>query len=128
MVPNPDRKTLRKIAAEGELESYSSLFSDHEAEYLSYVYDKRSFFESALALRDRYAHASDTLDDPNDAEFQRDYLLLLYVLLCVLLKINDGLVVHRCPELDTEFEDWPFAGIDFKGLSESVQPFEHRNG
>lgn len=113
MVPNPDRDTLLKIVAEGELESYASLFSDHEAEYLSYVYDKRTFAESALALRDKYAHASDTLNDPNAAEFHRDYLLLLYVLLCALFKINDELVVHGRIELDVEFEDWPFAVSDF---------------
>jgi hypothetical protein len=112
VVPNPDREILRKIVAEGELELYSSLFSDHEAQYLSYVYDKRCFAESALALRDKYAHASDTLDDPNSAEFHRDYLLLLYVLLCALLKINDEFVVSRGVELNTEFEDWPWAGSD----------------
>lgn len=113
VVPNPDRDTLLKIIAEGELESYSSLFSDREAEYLSYVYDKRCFAESALALRDKYAHASDTLDDPNASEFQRDYLLLLYVLLCALFKINDELVVFGHLDLDTEFEDWPYVGGDF---------------
>ena len=113
VVPNPDRDTLLKIVAEGELESYASLFSDREAEYLSYVYDKRCFAESALALRDKYAHASDTLDDPNASEFQRDYLLLLYVLLCGLFKINDELVVFGHLDLDTEFEDWPFAVSGF---------------
>lgn len=113
VVPNPGRDTLLKIVAEGELESYSSLFSDCEAEYLSYVYDKRTFAESALALRDKYAHASDMLDNPNAAEFHRDYLLLLYVLLCTLFKINDELVVHGRIELDVEFEDWPFAVSGF---------------
>lgn len=111
VVSPPTRETLNHIVAEGEFEEYSALFSDREAEYLSYVYDKRCFSESAMALRDKYAHASDTSEDPNDKEAQGDYLLLLYVLLCVLLKINDELVVHKGIELNTEFEDWPLAGI-----------------
>lgn len=88
---------------------YSSLFSDHESEYLSYVFDQRSF-DSALALRNKYSHGSDPLDDSNGFECEQDYILLLHVLICVLLKINDELADHVGIELDVGFVDWPLAG------------------
>lgn len=59
-------------------------------------------FSNSQALRNKYDHASGAVNDPNDLSYIKNYCLLLNLLICVTLKINDELVWknHLWPELD----------------------------
>ena len=97
-------KVFEGLVNQREAEYYSSLFSNEEASYLNYVFNRRGFSNS-LGLRDKWSHGGGLDVDANGQETMADYHMLLLVMVCVLLKINEELVLHFGVDLDIEAVD-----------------------
>jgi hypothetical protein len=111
MAANPRfSDVFEELVKEGEAEYYSSLFSKEESDYLNYVFNRRGFSDS-LGLRDKWSHGGRLDVDANGQEPTSDYHMLLLVMICVLLKINEELVLHRNIDLDIEPIDCKFIEV-----------------
>ena len=86
-------RVFEGLVEDGEAEYYSCLFSTEESNYLNYVFNRRGFSNS-LGLRDKWSHGGGLNVDANGRETMVDYHMLLLVMICVLLKINEELVLH----------------------------------
>ena len=86
-------RVFEGLVEDGEAEYYSGLFSTEESNYLNYVFNRRGFSNS-LGLRDKWSHGGGPNVDANGRETMVDYHMLLLVMICVLLKINEELVLH----------------------------------
>lgn len=95
---------FRGMASSGEAEFYSALFTKEEADYLNYVFNRRAFSDS-LGLRDKWVHGGKLDVAENDPEPAHDYHMLLLVMVCVLLKINEELVMHSGVDLEPMLVD-----------------------
>lgn len=93
-----------QLVSDQEAEFYSALFSKEESDYLNYVFNGRGFSDS-LGLRNKWAHGGGLDTDANSMETVSDYLMLLMVMICVLLKINEELVMHCDVDLEIEAVD-----------------------
>ncbi len=114
-LPNEVCIEINRLVDEGCLQYSKSLFASREADYMNFMFNNRHFSNSQ-ALRNKYDHASGAIDDLNDPTYINDYYLLLNLLICITLKINDELAWknHLWPELD--LIDRPLAGNNWKTL------------
>lgn len=114
-LPSEVRIEINRLVDEGCLQYSKSLFAPHEADYMNFMFNNRNFSNSQ-ALRNKYDHASGAIGDPNDPTYINDYYLLLNLLICITLKINDELAWKNnlWPELD--LIDRPLAGNIWKAL------------
>lgn len=114
-LPNDICIEIDKLVGKDCLQYSKSLFAPHEADYMNYMYNNKRFSNSQ-ALRNKYDHASGAIDDPNNSSYINDYYLLLNLLICITLKINDELAWrnHIWPELD--LIDRPLVGDNWKSL------------
>lgn len=106
---------IDKLVDKDCLQYSNSLFAPHEADYMNFMYNNKRFSNSQ-ALRNKYDHASGAINDPNNSTYINDYYLLLNLLICITLKINDELAWknHILPELD--LIDRPLVGDNWKSL------------
>lgn len=93
------KKALDVMISQGTLRVESSLFSEPEGKYIDYHLNKRSFINS-LDLRNKYAHGSHLGLKGDDRVHELNYLQLLKIMICIVLKINDEL----CRRSDTKIE------------------------
>lgn len=98
------------LVEEGEAEYCSSLFSTEESSYLNYVFNRRRFSNS-LGLRDKWSHGGRLDVDANGREAMGDYHMLLLVMICALLKINEELVMHFDVDSDIEAVDCDYLKV-----------------
>lgn len=113
-----DMQVVDGLRKDGYLTYEASLFSKHEADYMSYIFDNRKY-SNAQGLRNVYDHASDIENDPHSNTHIENYMRLLIVLVDVTLKINDEFVLKYGNKGDIDFIDWPFdatEAIDLQGL------------
>ena len=85
-----DIKLIKELEQDGFIVIGSSLLSRPESDYLSYILNDERF-DNALALRNKYSHGSPVVDGSEE----RDYYLLLIVLILLTIKINDEFCMHK---------------------------------
>ena len=103
---NSAREIVTELASDGYLEYYSGLLSPDEASYMNYVFNN-SNHSNALALRNKYDHATFGKEGMNNSVQLEDYYRLLLLLAYLLLKINDELMtVYETGGIE-DFVDWP---------------------
>jgi hypothetical protein len=81
---------LDSMLDDGLLSAESTLFSRPEADYLDFHLNRRKFINS-LDLRNKYAHGSHSGSQGDENQVRNDYLQLLKIVICVVLKINNDL-------------------------------------
>lgn len=103
------------LVKEGALQYSESLFAPQEGDYMNFMFNNRCF-SNALALRNKYDHASGAVGDPNNSTYANEYYQLLNLLVCITLKINDELAWKsgEFPALD--LIDWPLTGDAWMSL------------
>ena len=74
----------------GMIKFSDKLFTVAEQEYFDYYLNNR--FSNGLWLRNKYVHATNSHDN---AEQERDYKILLKLMVLLILKIDDDLVIAR---------------------------------
>ena len=84
-------EAVRRLVDKDVLEYSDELFSPAEAAYLNYMYNDSSFSNS-WGLRNKYSHASMSIDDPNEKRIKGDYYCMLTLLIEITLKIYFELV------------------------------------
>ena len=83
---NDDKKEIIKnMIEENELIEQSSLFSKQEVNYINYILNK-SEFSNGCDLRNKYSHGTYPADKN---EQERDYFILLKIMVLIILKINE---------------------------------------
>ncbi|MEI6893832.1 MAG: hypothetical protein V5789_04190 [Colwellia sp.] len=82
------RQALDQMIEEGTMCVESSLFSEPEGKYIDYHLNKRQFINS-LDLRNKYVHGSHAGSD--EGEHELNYIQMLKIMVCIVLKINDEL-------------------------------------
>lgn len=114
-LPNEICTEIDRLVSEGCLQYSRSLFAPHEADYMNFMFNNKRFSNSQ-ALRNKYDHASGAIGDPNSPIYVNDYYLLLNLLICITLKINDELAWKNdiWPELD--LIDRPLVGDSWRSL------------
>ncbi len=88
------RKIIDKFISENLVTYESSLFSKSEQDYFSYYFNNKRF-TNALALRNKYGHGTIYGGSPNSANYFRDYLYSLRLLVLATIKINDDLCLFN---------------------------------
>lgn len=66
-----------------------SLFTKNEQDYLDYYLNK-SKFTNGHDIRNRYLHGTNTNDEN---QYEKDYYLILKLLVVIIIKINDDLII-----------------------------------
>jgi hypothetical protein len=84
------KSVLDRMLSEGTLKSESSLFSRPEQDFVDFHLNRHKYINS-LDLRNKYAHGSHAGTQGGEGEAQHDYLQLLKILVCVILKMNDDI-------------------------------------
>ncbi len=87
------KDTLDSMIGDGILKSESTLFSRPEMDYIDFHLNRHRFTNS-LDLRNKYAHGSHSGSQGGEDDSKHDYLQLLKILVCVVLKINDDLCAN----------------------------------
>lgn len=78
-------KELAFLYEKGFIRYGSSLLSEQEQRYFNYIFND-SEFDNGMDLRNKYAHGNQTRDEK---EMQRDYLIMLRMMVLIILKINE---------------------------------------
>lgn len=99
-----DRKVLDEMCRQGILMFRNTLLTQREADYFSYYYFNKDFTD-AQGLRNRYEH-SDHFEENDDNDHKKAYLRGIFLLVQLLLKIEDELVL-------SSDESWKGCGVDF---------------
>lgn len=99
-----DKKAVNILVAQGLLEFETTLLARPESAYMDYVFNN-SRFGNALALRNKYDHASGATQDPDAQGVEWDYITLLNLLIMLALKINEELCFHFDTGWASDFED-----------------------
>lgn len=100
------KETVEELVKQDYAKYCESLFTVDEANYFNYLFNNAKFSDS-LALRNKYDHASDIISDPNDESIEQDYCMLLGMMICIILKINDELMFATGLGGGIELVDWP---------------------
>ncbi|MGN7785806.1 hypothetical protein ACTJIJ_14865 [Niabella sp. 22666] len=85
------RKEIDVLLAKMIVKSESTLFSRQEATYFNYLLNKKEF-TNGMDLRNKYMHGVNGL---SEKDHQKDFYLLLRIVILILLKINDDLIISR---------------------------------
>ncbi len=64
------------------------LFSKNEQDLIDYILNNKKFLNS-LSIRNKYLHSSP--NNLNEESHKYNYMILLYLMICIVLKINDDL-------------------------------------
>ncbi len=84
------QQELDRLNQMGMIKFSDKLFTIAEQEYFDYYLNNR--FSNGLWLRNKYVHATNSHDN---AEQERDYKILLKLMVLLILKIDDDLVIAR---------------------------------
>lgn len=84
------KAVLDMMLVEGSIKAETSLFSKPEQDYIDFHLNRHKYI-NALDLRNKYVHGSYAGRQTNESEALHDYLQLLKILICIILKINDDL-------------------------------------
>lgn len=101
------KRLAAKLVEEGYLEYRSRLFTPDEANYFSYMFNNASF-SNAIALRNKYDHASSLYPDPDAQAIEEDYCRLLGLMIQLVLKLNAELSSKTGRGGVKDFVDWPW--------------------
>lgn len=101
------KRIVAELVEEGLISYSTAMFTPDEAAYLNYMFNDARF-SNALALRNKYDHASFSVSDPNSVEYQWDYYRLLLLLIGITLKLNDDLSFALGHGGAEDFVDWPW--------------------
>jgi hypothetical protein len=85
------RKEIDRMVAEQLLCFDSTLFTRAESSYFNYFLNKKEF-TNGLDLRNQYMHGT---NPGPDTKHERDYYILLRLIILVLLKMEDDLIVRE---------------------------------
>lgn len=85
------RKEILSMKSLNLIEYDNSFFTIEERRYLNYYLNKKEFTNS-LDLRNKYLHGTNS---KNEAEHERDYHILLKLLILVIHKINEDLKLEN---------------------------------
>tara|TARA_R110002124_G_scaffold287238_1_gene471818 strand:- start:224 stop:2110 length:1887 start_codon:yes stop_codon:yes gene_type:complete len=83
------RSEIEILVSKNYLKFESSLFTDAERKYINYHLNKKEFTNS-LDLRNKYSHGSNSTSED---EHEKDYGILLKMLVLVICKIIDDLIL-----------------------------------
>lgn len=83
------RNEIDRLLVEKLVISDSTLFSRQEASYFNYLLNKKEF-TNGLDLRNNYMHGVNGL---SEEAHEKDFYLLLRIVILILLKINDDLII-----------------------------------
>ncbi len=101
-----DREIVDGLVNESVLTYSSNLFTQDEADYLSFSLNN-SKFGNAWALRNKYDHASGSVFDDTEDQLVHDYYQMLLILIAITLKINEELCLQTGKGGIVEFVEWP---------------------
>jgi len=113
------RKMIDNLATAGHVNFYSSLFSENEADYMSFNFHNEKF-GNARAVRNDYSHGSPIAGDPNDPIHQANYEILLLLMVLAVLKINDDLCLGQSRYEQLELVDWPYRDVDVDSIPDKL--------
>lgn len=101
-----DKEIVDRLVNEGILSYSSNLFTQDEADYLSFSLNNNKF-GNAWALRNKYDHASGSAFDDTEDQMVQDYYQMLLILIAITLKINEELCLQTGKGAIEEFVEWP---------------------
>ncbi|MBO0477535.1 hypothetical protein DOK76_10650, partial [Vagococcus sp. DIV0080] len=87
-VPEDMKKIIESEIFKGNLKTESTLFSEQESDYISFVMDNKKF-SNGLFIRNKITHGS--FANKQECEYKNYYLELLLVLLLYTVRINEEL-------------------------------------
>lgn len=115
-----DLDIIKSLADRDVVGYCDRLFAPFEANYLDYMFNDASY-PNSIGLRNRYDHASSSIEDPQDNKIKDDYYRLLSLLISITLKINEELMrVTGRGGLDS-FVDWPYYGESVFRMAEELE-------
>jgi len=91
--PPKFRKILDKLVREKICYFESTLFTKSEAKYLNYYLNNRNVSNGHF-IRNRYSHGTQPKKENDDIHYQ-NYLILLYIIILITIKINDDLCLYE---------------------------------
>jgi hypothetical protein len=95
------KAALDMMILDGSLKCGTSLFSEPEQDYIDFHLNRHKYINS-LDLRNKYTHGSHAGRQANENETLHDYLQLLKIVVCIVLKINDELCRKNILSKSTE--------------------------
>lgn len=100
---------IETLVKDGILKYSSKLFTPDEAAYLNFMFND-AIHSNARALRNKYDHGNEPVNDSNADIYKRDYYMLLALLIGITLKINDELILLTSDGGELDFIEWPMYG------------------
>lgn len=116
-----DKQMGDRLSVDGIAGYSETLFSPDESDYMNFMFNNAKF-SNAVALRNKYDHASSRIDGPNDQAIHEEYCRLLVLPIGITLKINGELSVHLDKGGVEDFIDWPL--LDEASVK---NPLKHSN-